>query len=104
MSYKPTMKYPQQSSRLSLICYVNHSRRKKTTFYIATGIYFQESKIKVNKKNIENMKMLYIYIYNLHVWLVVSDILVSKDCRSSTTPIGELFSSVKVVEHYTKSI
>ena len=58
-------------------------QEEKNTFYIATSIYFQESKIKVNKKNIENMKMLY-NIYYLHVWLVVSDI-----------------SSVMVVEHYT---
>ena len=76
-------------------------QEEKNTFYIATSIYFQESKIKMNKKHIENMQC---YIYYLHVWLVVSDILVSKGCRSSTTPIGELFSSVKVVEHYTKSI
>ena len=56
-------------------------QEEKNTFYIATGIYFQESKIKMNKKHIENMQC---YIYYLHVWLVVSDI-----------------SSVMVVEHYT---
>ena len=54
-------------------------QEEKNTFYIATSIYFQESKIKMNKKTYREYENV---IYYLHVWLVASDILVSKGCRA----------------------